>query len=205
MNNLLQYNNFLGSVSFSSLDDVFHGRIEGINDLVTFEGSSVKQLKKAFKDAVNDYLILCKEIGKDPYKSFKGSFNVRVSEELHSKAYRQALVENISLNQFVKEAIVLKLLESSEQNGLVKNKSKLEASKGRKTSVKRKIATDFGEYGALKSDHQILVSNHPNIAKEGSTYKKTTAKSKSAAKKSAPRKRTASKKTTAKKSTPRKK
>ena len=76
-----------------------------INDLVTFEGSSVKDLKKAFRQAVDDYLELCKEAGKEPYRSVKGSFNIRIEPKLHYDAIYTALKKGISLNQFVAEAI----------------------------------------------------------------------------------------------------
>ncbi len=87
----------------------YSGRIEGINDLVTFEGSTVNKLKKAFREAVEDYLQLCKETGKEVFRSFKGTFNVRLNPELHSKAFEHAILEGKTLNQFVKEAIEQKL------------------------------------------------------------------------------------------------
>lgn len=105
MTNRLKYKAFIGSVLFSSEDEVFHGKIEGINDLVTFEGDSVTQLKQSFIEAVDDYIELCKNLGKEIFKSFKGSFNVRINPELHSKAYEKAMMEGKSLNQFVQEAI----------------------------------------------------------------------------------------------------
>jgi len=105
----IKYKDFIGSVHFSAEDEIFFGKIEGVNDLVTFEGASVKQLKKAFKEAVEDYLELCKEAGKEIFKSFKGSFNVRINPELHSQAFEKALMEGKSLNQFVQEAIELKI------------------------------------------------------------------------------------------------
>ena len=109
MTDKLKFRDFIGSVHFSAEDEVFYGRIEGINDLVTFEASTVSKLKKAFKDAVEDYVELCKEAGKEIFKSFKGSFNVRVNPELHSKAFEHAILEGKTLNQFVKEAIEQKL------------------------------------------------------------------------------------------------
>ena len=109
MTDKLKFRDFIGSVHFSAEDEVFYGRIEGINDLVTFEASTVSKLKKAFKDAVEDYVELCKEAGKEIFKSFKGSFNVRVNPELHSKAFEHAVLEGKTLNQFVKEAIEQKL------------------------------------------------------------------------------------------------
>jgi len=76
---------------------------------VTFEGTTVGKLKSAFKDAVQDYIELCNEAGKEIFRSFKGSFNVRVNPELHSKAFESALLEGKTLNQFIKEAIEMKI------------------------------------------------------------------------------------------------
>jgi len=105
MTDKLKYKEFLGSVHFSSDDEVFYGKIEGINDLITFEGTTVAKLKTAFREAVLDYINLCKDSGKEIFKSFKGSFNIRINPELHSKAFEKALMEGKTLNQYVKEAI----------------------------------------------------------------------------------------------------
>jgi predicted HicB family RNase H-like nuclease len=72
--NRVEYKEFIGSVNYSDADECFFGKIEGINDLVTFEGSSVKELKKVFRQAVDDYLELCKQAGKEPYRVCKGFF-----------------------------------------------------------------------------------------------------------------------------------
>ena len=103
--NIVEYKEFIGSVNYSDADECFFGKIEGINDLVTFEGSSVKELKKAFRQAVDDYLELCNETGKEPYRSVKGSFNIRIEPKLHYDAIYTALKMGMSLNQFVAEAI----------------------------------------------------------------------------------------------------
>jgi len=105
----MKYKEFIGTVHFSSADEVFFGKIEGINDLVTFEGETVNKLKRAFKDAVEDYLELCDVAGKEVFKSFKGSFNVRLNPELHSKLFENATLEGKTLNQYIKEAIIDKL------------------------------------------------------------------------------------------------
>lgn len=64
--NRLEYKDYIATVNFSAEDEVFYGKIEGINDLVTFEGSSVDELKQSFEDSVDDYLETCKELGKKP-------------------------------------------------------------------------------------------------------------------------------------------
>ncbi|MEP7197418.1 MAG: type II toxin-antitoxin system HicB family antitoxin [Saprospiraceae bacterium] len=107
----LIFEEFIGSVHFSSEDETFFGKLESINDLATFEGSSVKELKKSFKDAINDYKTLCEENGISFNKSFKGSFNVRIDPKLHELAYIKATKEGLSLNQFVQIALKLQLIK----------------------------------------------------------------------------------------------
>lgn len=116
MNDILQYKDYYGAVHYSSEDDVFFGKILGINDLVSFEGTSVKELKKAFQEAVDDYLETCKELNKIPEKTYKGSFNVRIPTDLHRQAAMFASLKGISLNDFVKYAIGFTLRKASEDN-----------------------------------------------------------------------------------------
>jgi predicted HicB family RNase H-like nuclease len=113
MKDVLLYKDFTGSVHFSADDEVFFGKIEGIDDLVSFEGKSVVELKTAFEEAVDDYIELCKEIGKKTEKSYKGSFNVRIAPDLHKKAKRLALMKGMSLNQFIQKAVEEEVIRES--------------------------------------------------------------------------------------------
>lgn len=105
MKDALTYKGYVGSVRFNAEDAVFFGKIEGIDDFVTFEGDSVKSLKTAFEEAVDDYIDLCSRNGKKPEKSYKGGFNVRMPSELHGKAKRTAVKRGISLNRFIQQAV----------------------------------------------------------------------------------------------------
>lgn len=114
MENHLEYKGYIGSVSFSAADEVFFGKVQGISDLITFEGQSVKELKKSFKVAVDDYLETCAALGKAPNKTFKGTFNVRLTAELHQQAAAAASQKSISLNDFVKKAIAYALAHQKD-------------------------------------------------------------------------------------------
>jgi len=103
--NMLKYKDFYGSVEYSANDECFFGKILGTSDLVTFEGNSVPALKNAFTEAVEDYIVLCKEAGKEPQKTYKGSFNVRIPPELHREAAVMANSKGLSLNALVEKAI----------------------------------------------------------------------------------------------------
>ena len=101
MKNLLTYRAYHGSVDYSAEDQVFYGKIVGIRDMVTFEGTSVAEINAAFKDAVDDYIDTCKTLAKEPEKAFKGSFNVRVKPHIHRLVSMKAEALKISLNQYV--------------------------------------------------------------------------------------------------------
>jgi len=103
--NTLEYNDFIGSVNFSEDDDVFFGKIEGINALVTFEGQSVAELKEAFKEAVTDYIVLCQAKGIKAQKTYTGVLNVRLTPEIHRRAAVIAKKSGTTLNSLIKKAV----------------------------------------------------------------------------------------------------
>ena len=105
MENVLTYKGYFGLVKYNPEDEILHGRIEGIVDLVTFEGTSVAELKEAFEEAVDDYLLTCQQLGKSPDKAYSGGFNVRLPADLHRQAALLSKQRGISLNQLVIEAV----------------------------------------------------------------------------------------------------
>ena len=86
MNNTMEYKNYVGSVEFSESDGVFFGKVMGIRAVISYEGTNAKELIEDFHGAVDDYLALCEASGQEPERAYKGSFNVRVSPELHKQA-----------------------------------------------------------------------------------------------------------------------
>lgn len=103
--NTLKYKGYIGSVAYSEPDKVFYGKLEGIDDLVNYEGESVQELTSAFHEAVDDYLIFCEEHNCKPEKSYSGAFNVRVAPCLHRDIANLAAEAGISINAFVKRAL----------------------------------------------------------------------------------------------------
>ncbi len=103
--NTLKYKGFLGSVNFSEEDNVFFGKIEGIDGLVNFEGTSVEELKSAFREAVDDYLAYCEQEGIVPHKSYSGTLNIRISPDVHRQIAVLASKAGVSINAFIKQAL----------------------------------------------------------------------------------------------------
>ncbi|MEW6186177.1 MAG: type II toxin-antitoxin system HicB family antitoxin [Thermodesulfobacteriota bacterium] len=103
MKNILKYKGYSGSVVFDAEDKIFHGRVLGLSSaLIGFEGATVIEIEKDFQDAVEDYLNLCTEQGKEPEKPFKGSFNIRLNPALHGRLVINAANKGMTLNAYVK-------------------------------------------------------------------------------------------------------
>ena len=111
MSNTMEYRNYVGSVEFSEEDGCFFGKVMGIRALISYEGTTAKELVADFHGAVDDYLALCAAEGKEPEKAYKGSFNVRISPELHKQAVVYAASHQMTLNSFV-ESSMKRALES---------------------------------------------------------------------------------------------
>lgn len=104
-NNILEYKGYHTKVEFDSDELVLRGKIEGISDFVNFECENMKDVEKEFHEAVDDYLKFCREVGKEPDKEYKGTFNIRISPKLHRKLATVAMENGDTLNASVEKAI----------------------------------------------------------------------------------------------------
>lgn len=102
---MMQYKGYIGKVALDGQAGILHGEVIGIRDVVTFQGKSVAEIEKAFRESVDDYLAFCRERGEQPEKPCSGQFVVRVDSELHRRASILARAEGASLNAFVGEAL----------------------------------------------------------------------------------------------------
>ena len=105
MSSTMEYKNYVGSVEFSESDGVFFGKVMGIRALISYEGKTATELVEDFHGAEDDYLALCVDIGTEPERAYKGSFNVRVSPELHRQAVIYAASHQMTLNGVVEDAL----------------------------------------------------------------------------------------------------
>jgi predicted HicB family RNase H-like nuclease len=105
MSQTLSHKGHTGSVLYSAEDRCLHGRVLGISDMVIYGGANLDEIGRNFRDAVDEYLAFCRAEGKTPNVPFKGSFNVRVSRELHQRAALYAEENDMKLNTVVQDAL----------------------------------------------------------------------------------------------------
>ena len=104
---MMEYKGYIGNVEFDDESNIFHGEVINLRDVVTFQGETVKQIRKAFRDSVDDYLEFCEERSESPEKPYSGKFMVRVEPVLHKAVAMHAKVEHKSLNAWVHDTLEL--------------------------------------------------------------------------------------------------
>ena len=102
---MLEYKGYKGRVLFDSDARIFHGEVVETRDVITFQGSCVDDLERAFHDSVDDYLEFCAARGEEPDKPFSGRLMLRLPPELHRELYAEAQELGKSLNQWITERL----------------------------------------------------------------------------------------------------
>ena len=105
MSELMEYKGFKARVEYSADDEVFFGRLIGIDDVVTFEGKTVRELKKAMKDAVEFHIELCERTGQAAKKSYSGKVLLRLPADLHQRIAEAAVKSGKSLNEWGRDVL----------------------------------------------------------------------------------------------------
>jgi predicted HicB family RNase H-like nuclease len=101
----MEYKGYIGHVEFDDDAGLFHGEVINTRDVITFQGASVAELRKALRGSINDYLAFCAARGEDPDKTFSGKFLVRIDARLHRDIVVAAAREQKSVNTFVADAL----------------------------------------------------------------------------------------------------
>jgi len=102
---MMEYEGYLSRVEFDDEANIFHGEVINIRDVVTFQGKTVDELRKAFEDSVEDYLAFCAERGEEPDEPFSGRFTVRLSPEQHRRIILTAEKAGKGIEMWVAEAL----------------------------------------------------------------------------------------------------
>jgi predicted HicB family RNase H-like nuclease len=100
---MLEYKGYIGTIEAE--DGVFHGRVAGLRDVITFEETSFAEVEQAFRDSIDDYLAFCAQRGEPPDRPYSGRIPLRVSPETHRRAAIRAQAEGLSLNQWIARRI----------------------------------------------------------------------------------------------------
>jgi predicted HicB family RNase H-like nuclease len=101
----MEHKGYTSRIEFDQDAGILFGEVEGLRDVVTFEATDVRDLEKAFRESVDDYLAMCAERGENPEKPYSGKFIVRVDPRVHRDIATAAARAGKSLNAFTGELL----------------------------------------------------------------------------------------------------
>jgi len=104
MAKVLEYKEYKGSIEFDLEDNCLFGKALFLDDAVIYQGETIAELKRCFEESIDEYLLTCEEIGKEPEKQFSGVFNVRMESSLHRSMAHRAVKLGVTLNALVSQA-----------------------------------------------------------------------------------------------------
>jgi predicted HicB family RNase H-like nuclease len=102
---MMMYKSYEAIVEYDEDADIFHGEVINLRDVITFQGRTIDELKRAFAESVDDYLAFCNARGEEPEKPFSGQFVVRAEPSLHKALVGAAKRAGVSLNKWVTAAL----------------------------------------------------------------------------------------------------
>ena len=74
---------YVGAVRLDDEAGVFRGKVVHVADTITFQGETVEDVRRAFRESVEDDLDFCASRGEDPDKPFSGRIPLRVAPDVH--------------------------------------------------------------------------------------------------------------------------
>ena len=105
MSNYLEYKGYLGTVEYSSEDNLLCGEVTGIHGLIMYHGDNLTDLKQDFEAAIDHYLSCCEEAGKQPQISCYGELSVKISPAVHKQLQIYTMHNGKTQNEAVEDAL----------------------------------------------------------------------------------------------------
>lgn len=102
----LKYKGYTGSVEFSDEDNCLFGKVQGLHGtLISYEGTTIDEIRSDFEGAINDYLASCKSRGISPAKPYSGKILLRMPSDLHGRVAAAAMSAGTTINDFINNAL----------------------------------------------------------------------------------------------------
>lgn len=102
---ILTHDGYIAEVELDEDAGILHGQVINTTAVLTFQGKTVDEVKKAFVDTIEDYVAWCKERGKEPEKPYSGRLMLRLSPALHRRLANEAARQHKSLNALIAETL----------------------------------------------------------------------------------------------------
>ncbi len=124
--NEMTYKGYIARIEYDSNDRCFFGHVQGIKDIIDFDGKSVEELEAAFHQIIDFYMESCREIGKEPERSQSGMLVVKLPESLYEEISLESEKLGKSAAAIVVDALKKTRFSSGKNKKLPRRKALVE-------------------------------------------------------------------------------
>jgi len=103
--NMMKYKSYVARIEYDEDDRIFVGRLAGIDDIVSFHGTTVDELETAFHESVDHYLEVSARTGRPAQKPYSGNLILRISSDIHAAVATASQMQGKSINQWAAEVL----------------------------------------------------------------------------------------------------
>jgi predicted HicB family RNase H-like nuclease len=103
---MLNYKGYTAQIEVDVEAGILFGQVLDINDVITFKGKTVEEIRQEFKNSIDDYLEFCQELGQEPDKPFSGKLPFQTTPENHRKIFLAAKKAGKSINTWMDETLI---------------------------------------------------------------------------------------------------
>lgn len=102
---MIKYKGYIGVVDFDPEIDLFHGTVINTQDVITFYGASVTELREEMQKSLEVYFEVCEEQGKVPDKPFSGTLTIQTTPELYNRIALNAARRQLEIDAYLQEVL----------------------------------------------------------------------------------------------------
>ena len=103
----MNYKNYIADIRYDYINEIFHGEVVNIHDVITFQGNSIHALKRAFKDSIDDYIEFCKERNEKPETPLDGILTISLPYKKQKEIEQKAKKSGMNLSDWVIQKLIL--------------------------------------------------------------------------------------------------
>lgn len=105
--NTMIYKGYTAAMAFDAEDKIIVGRVQDIDDIITFDAVSVAEFEATFRSAIDAYIKACERLGQTTEKPASGRLMLRVNPAVHAAAVKASARSGQSLNKWAEKVLEL--------------------------------------------------------------------------------------------------
>jgi predicted HicB family RNase H-like nuclease len=135
---MMRYKGYMGCSKVNEKEGLIFGEVVGLRDVITYQGRTVREARRAFRESIDLYLQTCSDEGIDPDRRFSGKLLIRTTPIVHRALAAHAKSHGVSINTFAEKILTRAIVKESSVPGPRQPAARAPSAKQKNESAARK-------------------------------------------------------------------